>query len=110
MMSAVLFELSNVENDPEWIVKEFFNSAYLQREFVSAVNAISEGRSCVINEDYCLFPEPESSDPDLHFDGVKFGIMDDQVIVAHDAFRTFLRAACGRYIQLHPEDRDKLPK
>jgi hypothetical protein len=108
-MSDVLFKLSNVQNDPEWIIKEFFNSAYSQGEFISTVSAISKGRSCIINEDYCIFPEPESSDPEMQFDGVKFGIMDDQVLVTQDAFRTYLRTACGRFIQLHPEERDKLP-
>lgn len=107
-MSDVLFKLSNVKNDPDWVVKEFFNSAYSQGEFVSSINAITKGYSFVINEDYCLFQELDSSDQDLHFEGVKFGIMDDQVVVANDVFWEFLRTACDRYIQLHPEDRDKL--
>lgn len=109
-MSITLFRLSNVKNDPDWIIKEFFNTAYLQGEFVLVANAISEGRSCVINEDYCLFPEFESPDIELHFDGVKFGIMHDQVVVSNDTCRKFLHSACDRYIRLHPEDKDKIPK
>ncbi|WP_290331523.1 ribonuclease toxin immunity protein CdiI [Chitinimonas viridis] len=109
-MSVELFKLQNVENDPEWIIKEFFNSAYFQGEFVSAVNSIAAGRSCVINEDYCLFADPEGPDPELYFDGVKFGIMNDQVVVTNEKCKTFLQGACSRYVELHPEDREKLPK
>lgn len=65
----MLFNLLDVECDPEWIVKEFFNSVYLQGEFISVVNGISEKRSQIINEDYCLFPDWDSPDLDLHFNG-----------------------------------------
>lgn len=108
-MSGALFKLSNVENDPDWIIKEFFNSAYSQGSFVSVANAICERCSYVINEDYCLFPDLESPDPELHFDGVKFGIMHDQIVITNEECKLFLRAACDRYIQLHPDDEHQLP-
>lgn len=107
-MSRTLFAISNVENNSEWIIKEFFNSVYDQGEFISVVNVISARRSCVINEDYCLFPELDSPDFELHFDGVKFGIMSDQIVITDDVFREFLCEACHRYIRFHPEDRDAL--
>jgi hypothetical protein len=108
-MSKSLFELSNFEKDNEWIIKEFFNSVYLQGEFVSAVNSILGGRSFIFNEEYCLFPEPQSADQDLHFEGAKFGIMENQVVITNDALIKIIHAACNRYIHIHPENKHKLP-
>ncbi len=105
----MLFNLPNTESDPEWIAKEFFNSAYLQGVFISVVNGLAKSRSQVINEDYCLFPDLGSPDVDLHFDGIKFGLMGDAVVIGQNAFNELLRAACDCYIRLHPEDRNKLP-
>ena len=59
--------------DSDRIVKSFFNSIYDQDRFLWALKLVVDKRGCVVNDDYCLFPEPQSPDPSGHFEGVLFG-------------------------------------
>lgn len=85
--------------DEGWIVKEFFN--YISEEdFVGCLSSIVNRDGCVLDEEYCLFPDLS---PDGDFVGVKVGTFGNERIYSEAEFLVFLRAACGRYSEKHPE-------
>lgn len=106
-MNNVLYSLIDTEHDPEWTIKEFFNRAYADDLFVRVALALNSGRGFSIDEDYCLFPDEDTIE-DGFFEGVKFGIYTDSVIITRDNLQKYLLDACGRYLLSHPEDTDKL--
>ncbi|MEZ0192327.1 ribonuclease toxin immunity protein CdiI [Ralstonia solanacearum] len=99
-----LFDAGGFCNDLDRIVKSFFNSIYDQGRFVWALKLLVKKQGCVINEDYCLFPDVEGADPSFHFEGVMFGGPDGEVIVSEEQYDEYLNLACERYIGLCPND------
>lgn len=105
-----IFDKVDLKNDPYWVVKEFFNSIYQQDSFIWALPLLLSRKGCVINEEYCLFPNPDDPDPTCHFSGVLCGSMDDEVNVSDEIFQMHLREACDCYLRLHPNDKDLILK
>jgi hypothetical protein len=104
-MKNKLFKYVNFDNDPHWVVKDFFNSIYQQDKFLWALPLLVEKKGFGINEEFCFFPDLNDPDPIYHFSGVTFGTMDDEVIVSDDQYNKYLKEACERYIEDNPEDR-----
>lgn len=104
-MKNQLFESIDFDNDPYWIVKEFFNSIYEQGRFLWALPLIFEKKGCAVNKEYCFFSDLNDSDPSSHFSGVMFGTFEDQVIVSSERCLVYLKIACDRYLEENPEDR-----
>jgi hypothetical protein len=94
--------------DSAWIVKEYFNAIYLQGRFLWALPLLIDKRGCVVNEVYCLFPDPSDPDPACHFEGVMFGIADDETIVTEEACSIYIKEACKNYLGLHPRDEGQI--
>ncbi|AJJ27263.1 TPA: ribonuclease toxin immunity protein CdiI [Yersinia enterocolitica] len=63
---------------------------------------------CGVNEAYCLFPDLDDSDPECHFDGIMFGVWEGEVIVPESVGFEYVKLACEKYLQLHPEDTNKV--
>ncbi|HBQ7915358.1 TPA: ribonuclease toxin immunity protein CdiI, partial [Klebsiella aerogenes] len=63
---------------------------------------------CGVNETYCSFPDFEDPDPECHFEGIMFGVWDGELIVPEFVGFKYVRLACEKYIQLHPEDTEKV--
>lgn len=106
-MSELLFDGVDCQKFA-WQVEEFFNSIYSQDRFLWALPNLVSGISCVVNDDYCRFPDSQDPDPEMHFDGVLFGIGDDEIIIGRDVYEKFFRDACKRYISLHPEHKENV--
>ena len=102
-MNKSIFEEVDSRTDPNWIVKEFFNSIYYQGRFLWALPLILERKGCGVNEDYCFFPDYSDPNPEYHFDGVKVGLMEDEVLISDRELLKFVRLACDKYVLLHPE-------
>lgn len=102
----IIFEKIDLKNDPYWVVKEFFNSIYQQDRFLWALPLLLSRKGCVVNEEYCLFPDPGDQDPSSHFSGVICGSFNDEVNVSDEIFLMHLKDACDRYLRLHPNDAD----
>ncbi|WP_250151147.1 ribonuclease toxin immunity protein CdiI [Photorhabdus akhurstii] len=108
MMNKQLFGKVDYNNDPEWVMKEFFNSIYLQRKFLWALPFIVKKCGCCVNETDCTFPDLEDSDPAYHFEGIMFSVYSGEIIVPESVGFEYVRMACEKYLQLHPEDADQV--
>jgi hypothetical protein len=104
-MSSQLFDHVDYKNDPHWVAKEFFNSIYQQESFLWALPLLVERKGCGVNEEVCVFPDLDDPDPSFHFSGVMFVTFGDEVVISDDEFLRYLRVACTRYLQNHPERR-----
>ncbi|MFP1741060.1 ribonuclease toxin immunity protein CdiI [Lonsdalea quercina] len=107
-MNEYLFKKIDYENDNGWVLKDFFNSLYLQGKFLYGVNNIIKRCGFVINETYLHYPDLQDIDPEFHFEGIMFGVWEGEIIVSEDVGLKYTRLACEKYLQLHPEDTDKV--
>ncbi|CAQ85453.1 MULTISPECIES: ribonuclease toxin immunity protein CdiI [Photorhabdus] len=108
MMNEYLFEKIDYDNDPKWVIKDFLNSINLSERLIECVEKIINRCGFVINETYCHFPDLEDPDPEYHFDGIMFGVWEGEIIVPESVGFEYVRLACEKYLQLHPEDKDKV--
>lgn len=106
-MSMRLFAKIDYDN-PEWVLSEFFNSIYSQGHFLWTLALIVGKQGCGVNETYCLFPDLDDPDPECHFMGIMFGVWEGEIIVPEAVGFDYVRLACEKYLQLHPEDTDKV--
>jgi hypothetical protein len=104
VMSNKIFKSVDLNCDPHWIVKEFFNSIYRQGKFLWALPLIVEKKGCGLNEEFCFFPDLNDPDPVYHFSGVMFGTMGDEVIISDEQCNAYLQEACDRYLHENPDD------
>lgn len=107
-MNEYIFERIDYERDDKWVMKDFFNSLNLQGKFIYGVSKAIDKCGFVINEIYCHFPDIEEIDPDFHFEGMMFGVWEGEIIVPEAVGFTYIRLACEKYLQLHPEDTDQV--
>jgi hypothetical protein len=63
------------------MVKSFFNHVCEQGAPVKALDAITQRYGYVYNDEYCIFPDPDDPDPSMHFNGVAFGVSDEEVVI-----------------------------
>lgn len=107
-MNEYIFEKIDYDNDDAWVLKDFFNSLHLQNRLIYGVGNIIKRCGFVINETYCHYPDLQDVDPDFHFEGVMFGVWEGEVIVSEDIGFKYARLACEKYLELHPEDSEKV--
>jgi hypothetical protein len=104
----LIFENTDATEDSDRPVIEFINSIYAQNKFLWALPLIVSKRGCVVNEDYCLFPDWTDPDPEFHFEGVMFGGVNGEAVIGEDSCSKYIDEACTRYLRLHPSDRVKI--
>lgn len=63
------------------LVVGFFDYVYSQGELLTVLDCITQKRDYIYNEEGCWFPDPTDPDPFCHFEGVKFGLVDESEIV-----------------------------
>lgn len=107
-MNEYIFESIDYDHDPEWVIKDFFNSMNLQCKFMDMLPSLIHGIGCVVNDTYCSFPDLEDPDPECHFEGMLFGVWEGEIIVFKLVGFNYTRFARKKYIQLHPEDSEKV--
>lgn len=100
-----LFSSAEKQGERSWIVTEFFAAVYSQGRFLWMLPTLANRSGCVIDEVYCSFPDLQSVDPDDHFFGVKFGVLDDEVILSNADAYAALVAVCKNYLRIHPAHR-----
>ncbi|MEV1470663.1 ribonuclease toxin immunity protein CdiI [Pseudomonas aeruginosa] len=62
---------------------------------------------------YCNFPDENSPFDEEHFEGVEFSYGyppkdEDTIVVSEAVCSKFIRLACEKYLQRHPEDTEKV--
>lgn len=103
-MNEVPFPISDWRNDPYWMVKSFFNYVCEQKALVHVLEVITKRCSYAYNEEYCVFPDPDDPDQSLHFDGVIFGVSDEEVIVTEAECWQYVRRAALFWIEHNEVD------
>lgn len=101
-----LFGANAFADESDRVAMSFFNSVYAQGRFLWALKLIASKQGCVVNEDYCLFPDMSDADPSCHFEGVMFGGVGGEVIVSDVRCREYVAIACKRYVAQCPGDLD----
>ncbi|WP_145594372.1 ribonuclease toxin immunity protein CdiI [Yersinia aleksiciae] len=101
------------ESDPYWVVKGYFDRMYNDDVFLDAVSSLVTKMGFSCDGAYCNFPDMDSYYDEDHFDGVEFAYgyppeEDDTVIVSEETCFEYVRLACEKYLQLHPEDTNKV--
>jgi hypothetical protein len=109
-MNEYIFKHIDYDNDPDWVIKDFFNSIHLYRKFVWGIEYIINKIGFVMDETYCNFPDWNDLDPEYHFNGIMFGVWEGEIIVSEKIGFKYVRLACENYLKLHPEDTDKINK
>jgi len=107
-MNEYIFDNTDYENDPEWVVRDYFNSMNLQGKFIWMLPYLVNKIGCGANETYCSFPDINDPDPECHFDGIMFGVWGGEIIVSEEVGFKYTRLACEIYLKLHPKDIDKV--
>ena len=103
-MNMPIFYNTNVSEDSERSVEEFMNSIYDQNRFLWALPLIVSKKGCVVNDDYCIFPDWTDPDPEFHFEGVMFGGVNGEAVISEHSCSKYINEACTRYLRLHPND------
>lgn len=104
MNNKQLFEGIDYENDPDWVIKEFFNSIYSQHKFLWALPFILKRYGCCVNKTDCTFPDLDDPDPMYPFEEIMFSVYAGEIIVPESVGFNYVRLACERYINIHPDD------
>src|SRR3954468_12821852 len=103
-----MFWPKDFRDDDDRIIKYFFNSIYDHNKFMYAMKLVVNKTGCVINEDYCLFPDFVDADPSGHFEGVMFGGMFEETTVSEEKCHRYVDLDCERYVEMHPGEADKM--
>lgn len=92
LVDQAMFD-SNPPNHPPDLVKCFFEYVHQQGALMRVLDALTQRTSYVYNEEGCWFPDPDDPDPYFHFEGVKFGLVDESAIVV------ISEAECWQYVR-----------
>lgn len=102
---------SNVDdNDFNWVVKCFYNSIHVAEKFRWALPFIISRIGCGVEDSFCIFPDLNSFDPEMHFEGICFGFYDGEVTVSDKIGFEVTKDACYRYIALYPKEKNEIMK
>ncbi|WP_037285170.1 ribonuclease toxin immunity protein CdiI [Saccharibacillus sacchari] len=84
----------------------FFN-AISNSDFVEVIEQMSAGIGTGINDVDCSFPD-DIEECEEKFDGVRFSLIDEEVILNYEMFYYYLNKACENYLDTFPDDRSKI--
>jgi hypothetical protein len=96
------------QSDPYWIVKGYFDRMYDDGRFIEAAGYVVRRWGFSFDGAYCNFPDVNSSFEEGHFEGVEFSYGypssdADTIVVSEEVCMEYLRLACDKYLQRHPE-------
>ncbi|CNE79069.1 ribonuclease toxin immunity protein CdiI [Yersinia frederiksenii] len=112
-MNKELFGQPYDKSDSHWIIKGYFDILYGDGYFLEVIDNIVKKIGFCCDGAYCNFPDMNSYYEEEHFEGVEFAWgyppeEDDTIIVSEEACFSYVRLACEKYLQLHPEDSAKV--
>lgn len=93
-------------NDKYFPVKAFFNEIS-DNAFVRVIEYLSKGIGHGLNVAYCTFIDDIEPDEEA-FEGVKFGIYEDEIIINYDDVYHYMKEACISYVKGYPEDTETI--
>lgn len=89
-----------VDSDEYFPVQAFFN-AVDDDSFLDMVGCLSNGVGFSVNDVDCSFPSDLDPDEQV-FEGVRFSIASDDVVVSRKNCLSYLKSACAHYLSRHP--------
>ena len=92
-----------VLNESLFPVQAFFN-AMPARSFVRTLAAFCSGVGTGFNDAVCEFPDELDGGED-RFNGVRFEIFNESVIVSNAEFLEILSKICATYVEQYPDER-----
>lgn len=92
-----------VLNESLFPVQAFFN-AMPDRSLVRTLTAFCSGVGAGFNDAVCEFPD-ELDEGEPRFDGVRFEIFNESVIVSSAEFLEILSKVCATYVERYPDER-----
>ncbi|MBP2851617.1 ribonuclease toxin immunity protein CdiI [Dickeya oryzae] len=112
-MNQELFGQPYDNNDPHWIIKAYFDRMYGDGFFLRTIELLTHKGALNTDGAYCHFPDMNSYYEEEHFEGVEFAYgyppeEDDTIIVSEETCFKYVRLACEKYLQKHPEDEAKI--
>ncbi|EYU13209.1 ribonuclease toxin immunity protein CdiI [Photorhabdus aegyptia] len=114
-MKQKLFGQPYDESNPEWILKGYFDVMYQKGKnyFYDVIENIIKRHGFSTDGAYCNFPDMNSFFEEEHFEGVEFtwGYPPEQaptIIVSEATCFKYVKLACEKYLQLHPEDTEQV--
>jgi hypothetical protein len=104
------FRLSelNLLDNKHFPVIAFFN-AISDYNFLDVVHELSLGNGYGINATVCTFPHEADSDEE-EFEGIKFSLHDDEVIVDHNTFFYYFNLASSEYVKDFPDAKESIKR
>ncbi|MES2298962.1 MAG: ribonuclease toxin immunity protein CdiI [Pseudomonadota bacterium] len=103
-MKDIPFKISSWRDDPHWMVKRFLNYVYEQNVLIDALDQITQRHGFDYNLEFCFFPDRNNPNPIYHFEGVTFGICDDEVIITEAECWKYVREVAAFYIARNKAD------
>lgn len=93
--------------DPKLFPVQAFFNAISDGAFVRVVESLLSGVGHGAEEAFCEFPDPlDPGDPP--FEGVRFSIFEEEVVLDRPTFLRYLRLAVDAFLEGHPADRVRL--
>ncbi|PIT48016.1 ribonuclease toxin immunity protein CdiI [Snodgrassella communis] len=110
-MKTKLFD--NRDSNVYEVITTYFNIMYSDGCFLETVNYLINKIGFSTDGAYCHFPDMNSYDENEHFEGVEFAVgypptANDTIIVSEETCYQYIRIACEKYLNLHPEEKDKI--
>lgn len=101
------------ESDPYLAIKGYFDRMYNDGYFVEALGYVVKKWGFSTDGAYCNFPDESSPFEEEHFEGVEFALGcppkdEDTVVVSEAVCSEYIRLACNKYLDRHPEDTTKV--
>lgn len=95
------------------MVVSYFDRMYEGNKFLEAIELLSKRWTLNVDGAYCNFPDMHSFDESEHFEGVEFAVgyppsEAETVIVSEESLYHYIRLACERFVDLHPEESEKI--
>lgn len=92
------------------IIFSFFNIVYDDGNFLKTIELICNNIGYDVNGVGYSFPEMDSFYEELHFEGVCFNRLGDEIYVSDEDFKKYVEIACKVYLEKHPKDTSAIRK
>jgi len=108
-MNNELFGQPYDRKNPYWILESFFDRMHGEGYFIKTIIYIIGRNSFHLDGAYCSFPDLNSCYEEDHFEGIEYAYgyppeNDSTIIVSENICSKYIKIACAKYLNLHPED------
>lgn len=108
-----LFGQPYTDLDPYRVVKGYFDRMYHDGDFIKCLELLVKKWGFSTDGAYCNFPDLNGFFEEEKFEGVEFAYgyppeEEDTIVVSEAIFSKYIKLACEKYVNIHPEDSVKV--